>query len=167
MKIDLIEYSDKFKNDVVMLIGEFWKVHNSIKQSYDISLSNLLEWTSSGHRLFLVQCDEKIIGFAHLASRGVKIDWLEDIFILTTMQGKGIGTEIIEKIEKIVKKYSESLYIEVACRNFDALKLYNRLGFDCLNTITLRKDFSEEKFDTLSNENINGFNFKIKKVLDN
>lgn len=57
-------------------------------------------------------------------------------------------------VEDIVKEYSESLYIEVAARNMKAIRLYQRIGYNCLNTITIRKDFHPEKCETIGNERI-------------
>ena len=65
--------------------------------------------------------------------------------------------------EQIVKEYSESIYLEVAARNMDALRLYRRNGYDCLNTITIRKDFEPENFDVLRTENLLGHEFEVKK----
>jgi len=98
-----------------------------------------------------------------LGNRRAAIDWLEDIFIIKKYQGKGIGSLVIKKLEEIVKTYSESLYIEVAARNLQAMKLYWTVGYDCLNTITIRKDFNENDFSLIQKENIAGFDFEIKK----
>ena len=70
-----------------------------------------------------------MIGFVHLGNRGAKIDWLEDLFILPEYQGGGLGTQAIFQVEAIVRKYSESLYIEAAARNEGAIRLYQKLGF--------------------------------------
>lgn len=68
-------------------------------------------------------------------------------------------------LEEIIKSYSESLYIEVVARNLKAVKLYKELGYDCLNTITIRKVFHEENFKTIQSENIAGHNFQIRKYI--
>ena len=59
--------------------------------------------------------------------------------------------------------YSESLYMEVAARNMKAIRLYQRIGYNCLNTITIRKDFHPEKCETISNERIMGMDFDVKR----
>lgn len=43
------------------------------------------------------------------------------------------------------------------------MKLYWTVGYDCLNTITIRKDFNENDFSLIQKENIAGFDFEIKK----
>ena len=67
-----------------------------------------------------------------------------------------------EKTVEIVKTYSESLYIEASARNIRAIELYRKLGYDCLNTITVRKDFKPEKFEILREEKIFEQNFEVK-----
>ena len=66
--------------------------------------------------------------------------------------------------EEIVRQYSESLYIEAAARNEQAIRLYRRLGYDCLNTISVRKDFQLEHFTTVRTEHLYDTSFDIRKV---
>ncbi|RXK17487.1 GNAT family N-acetyltransferase [Macrococcus sp. DPC7161] len=155
--------SETEKQCAYHLIQLFWKEHNNYIQNMEDAIEHYNQWTSVGHLFYLIEYENKNIGFVHLGSRGGQIDWLEDIFIIPEMQGKGIGRKVIFMIEEIVKKYSESLYLEVAARNLAALKLYYELGFNCLNTLTIRKDFQDQKFDVINNENINGYTFEVKK----
>lgn len=111
----------------------------------------------------MIKLESEIIGLAHMGSRGCEIDWLEDLFILPDYQGQGYGSEAIRLLEGIVKEYSESLYIEIAARNQSAAKLYRKLGYNVLNTITVRKDFKPEQHETISEEVISGLNYVIRK----
>ena len=63
----------------------------------------------------------------------------------------------------MVKEYSESLYIEVASRNINAIRLYHKIGYDCLNTLTIRKDFKDEKQEVISKEQIFEMEFEVRK----
>lgn len=119
-----------------------------------------------GHLLYLISYNEEYVGFVHLGSRGCEIDWLEDIFVLPEFQGKGIGTCAIKLIEDIVKEYSETLYIEAAARNMRAIRLYQKIGYTCLNTITIRKDFQPEKYETVSIERIMNMDFDVKQSIE-
>ena len=91
------------------------------------------------------------------------MDWLEDIFVLPEFQGKGIDTRAIRLAEDIVKGYSESLFIEAAARNRDAIRLYQKLGYTCLNTVTVRKDFQPENYETIDTETLFDMDFHIKR----
>lgn len=163
MEIQLIETNKDLKDIACGLIKDFWKEHNNIIQTDEDTESDFEEWTNEGHKLYLVKYDDVFIGFSHLASRGASINWLEDLYILKDYQNKGIGSQVICQLEDLVKTYSESLYIEVAARNLKAMKLYKNLGYDCLNTITIRKDFNEDDFEIIQMENIAGHEFRIKR----
>jgi len=164
-EIELVPYKSSEsidKNYLIELIINFWKEHNGILQNIDETINDINEWTKSGHKLYLIKYDNNYIGFAHLGSRGCEIDWLEDIFVLPKYQRKGIGSKVIYMLEQIVKEYSDSLYIEVATRNINALRLYNKIGYNCLNTVTIRKDFKPDNLKTISKEKINDLDFDIK-----
>lgn len=165
MKIELIKYENE-EELMVSLISAFWEVHNHILPTKEETLKDLEEWTSVGHVLFFIQYINEIVGFVHLGSRGDAINWLEDIFVLPKYQNQGIGAKAIQMIEEIVKEYSDSLYIEAAARNAKAIRLYHKIGYDCLNTITIRKDFQPQNFETFQQESICGLDFNIKKMKD-
>lgn len=167
MEVKLTCVKEGQEDIAVELIQGFWKAHNDMEPSIEDSRADYREWTQRGHCFYLVQVDEVYAGFAHLASRGVDIDWLEDLFILPDFQGRGIGSRVIQLLEERVKQYSTSLYLEVSARNLDALRLYHRLGYDCMNTVTIRKDFEPEQLDTIREEQLNDLPFKIKKRRSN
>lgn len=146
------------------LIRAFWHCHNGCEQSREESLENLAAWTRAGHRLYLIEEQGQTVGFVHLGSRGGECDWLEDLFILPQYQRRGIGTRAVALAEKIVKEYSDSLYLEAAARNEGAIRLYRKLGYDCLNTVTLRKDFHPENFERVKAEQIHGQTFEVRRV---
>ena len=104
------------------------------------------------------------MGFAHLGNRGSRIDWLEDLFVLPCHQNQGISTCAIKAVEKLVMSYSDSLYIEAAARNQGAIMLYRKLGYNCLNSITIRKDFNEDDFNVTRTEKIYDLEFQIRKM---
>ena len=103
------------------------------------------------------------MGLLHLGSRGGEIDWLEDLFVLPEYQGRGIGGQAVRLAEAMVRQYSQSMYVEAAARNEAAIRLYRRLGYDCLNTVTLRKDFPGYDYDVMRTERVYGERFEIRK----
>lgn len=149
------------KQTAVSLIQAFWLEHNGETQTTQQALQNLHCWTAEGRAFYLIQANGKTVGFARLGSRGAAPDWLEDLFVLSEYQGRGIGSQAIFLLEKIVSAYSSSMYIEVAARNQQALRLYRRLGFDCLNTLTIRKDFVLKGEAILGYESVQGLPFAI------
>lgn len=154
------------KEEACALIQGFWKAHNDWFPTEEEALEDLTAWTSEGHRFYFVEHLGEKIGFVHLGSRGAEIDWLEDLFILPAYQGRGIGRCVIGLVEEIVKTYAESLYMEAAARNDRAIRLYHRIGYDCLNTVTLRKDFRPEEHETIREERLFDLPFTVRKRKD-
>ena len=89
------------------------------------------------------------------------MDWLEDIFVVPDYQNRGIGTQTIALVEQLVQSYSSSLYIEASSRNIAAIRLYHKLGYNCLNTITVRKDF-DDGYRVVRKDTISDLEFIIK-----
>lgn len=162
MNISLKLYAGE-QPEALSLIRDFWRCHNDWEQTESEALEDLNAWTAPGHQFYFIQYEGERVGFLHLGSRGGKCDWLEDLFVLPRFQRRGIGRQAVALAEEIVKEYSASLYLEAAARNKGAIRLYHALGYDCLNTVTLRKDFHPEAFTQIKSEQIHGLEFAIKK----
>ncbi len=162
MEVTLRPYSGE-EAAAVKLIQDFWRMHNGCDPSESDAREDLACWTRKGHHFAFICADGAMVGFVHLGSRGAAIDWLEDIFVLPNHQNQGIGTQAIRLVEAQVMRYSDSLYIEAAARNERAIRLYRKLGYDCLNTITVRKDFPQGKYKHVRTETIYSLPFEIRK----
>lgn len=160
--IQLIKY-DGEEAEALPLIQAFWKAHNQYDQPAEEAREDLFAWTGAGHAFYFIDCGGQHVGFLHLGSRGAKIDWLEDLFVLPQHQRKGIGSQAVRLAEEIVRGYSQSMYIEAAARNEGAIRLYKRLGYDCLNTVSVRKDFPGYEYDVVRTEQLYGEAFEIRK----
>ncbi|MFA9414131.1 N-acetyltransferase family protein [Streptococcus sp. E29BA] len=158
--------NERDKKAILSLIAQFWLVHNQEQVADEVLLTHYQTWTGQGHLFYLVSYGSELIGFAHLGARGGAIDWLEDFFIRPDYQGRGFGRQVMRLLEEKVRAYSASLYIEVAARNLAAIDLYTSLGYDCLNTLTIRKDFQPEVFDTVQTAFIAGHEFVIRRYKD-
>ena len=158
MEVNLKLYTNEYKKELIADIIAFWKTHNCEPTEGD-ALEDLKHWTSVGHLLFLIYVDGLMCGFVHLGSRGSGIDWLEDIFVREEYRGQGIGSQAIEWIWEYIRKQGfETLYLEVVPANIEALRLYHKLGFTNLNTLTLNR--SIKKKEVMGEETIQGFTFK-------
>ena len=151
------------KQTAIKLIKGFWKAHNNEDQTDAEALKDLEAWTAEGHRFYFIRLAQEFVGFLHLGNRGGKPDWIEDVFVLPAYQNRGIGTSAIREAIQEIRSYSESVYIEAAARNKGAIRLYRKLGFDCLNTVTLRHDFQAPNFEVLRTETIYDREFEIRR----
>ncbi len=158
--VELKEYQQE-QDIAISLIGQFWYAHNQEAPSYEDNKENLVEWTKEGHKLYFIVYHQQIVGFVHLGSRGCEMDWLEDIFVLPDFQNRGIGTKAIALVEQLVQSYSTSLYIEASSRNIAAIRLYHKLGYNCLNTISVPKDF-DDGYRVVRKDTISDLEFIIK-----
>ncbi|OUQ39380.1 GNAT family N-acetyltransferase [Faecalibacterium sp. An122] len=145
------------------LIQAFWLRHSHVEQTAEEAARDLKAWTGDGHAFYLIQRQGQVVGFLHLGSRGGPIDWLEELFILPAWQNQGIGTEVIRQAEEMVRAYSDAVHIEAVARNEGAIRLYRRLGYDCLNSITIRKDLRDTGFRCVRQEKLYDLPFEIRK----
>lgn len=127
--VELVEYQNE-KEQLLNLIKELWFCHNNEIQTDVQALQDIEAWTKVNQKIYFISYKDKKIGFVHLDSRGGHIDWLEHIFVKAEYQNNGIGTRVIQLVEKIVKKYSVFLYIKAASRNERANRLYHHLGYN-------------------------------------
>lgn len=160
--VALAEYDAGRKDEAIRLIQDFWLAQNHACQTQEKAGADLRAWTGEGHKLYFITLGMLTVGFLHLGSRGGKPDWLEDLFILPEYQGWGIGSEAVQLAEELVRQYSPSMYIETAAQSEGAIRLYRCLGYDCLNTVTIRKDFPSRSHDVVRTEQIYGLGFEIR-----
>lgn len=122
--------------------------------------ADLEAWTGADHELYVIRFEEEHAGFLHMASRGASCDWLEDIFVREERRGQGIGSRAIELAWELLRRRGlETMYLEVAPANEGALRLYHRLGFSTLNTLTLNRSVKEGR--QTGEEMIGGLPFQI------
>ena len=152
------------QTEMLPLIQGFWLSHSDEVQTDAEALADLTQWSSKGNALYFIVAFDEVVGFLHLGSRGGAIDWLEHLYVKPEHRNKGFGSKAIACAEEIVREYSESLYIEAAARNEQAIRLYRSLGYDCLNSISIRKDFHPERFKSVRTESLYNEPFEIRKM---
>lgn len=152
------------QTEMLPLIQGFWLSHSDEVQTDAEALADLTQWSSEGNALYFIVAFDEVVGFLHLGSRGGAIDWLEHLYVKPEHRNKGFGSKAIVCAEEIVREYSESLYIEAAARNEQAIRLYRSLGYNCLNSISIRKDFHPENFNLVRVAQLYDKLFEIRKV---
>ena len=161
MKILLQKYNGNHEATVLRFIVFFFLAHH-VKIDETQARENLSDWTQADHELYDILGDGKPVGFLHLNMRGSTVCWIEDIFVAEHLRGQGIASKAIELAEEILRRRGVTgVCMDVVPDNIAALKLYHRLGYDRLSTVTVRKDF--QPFETDRTERIAGMDFRIKK----
>lgn len=90
--ITLKQYTNE-QNQILPLIQGFWKVHSNYAQSEAEAQEDLYNWTKPGHVIYFIRNDETNVGFAHLGSRGGKIDWLEELSFCRNTKEKALAVK--------------------------------------------------------------------------
>lgn len=156
--IALERYDGSQEAEMLSDIAAFWKIHY-VDLTPEGAASDLRAWTAEGHELYVILCGNAAAGFLHMGSRGSACDWLEDVFVREELRGRGIGSRAIELAWEMIRvKGLETLYLEVVPANEAAIRLYHRLGFTNLNTLTLNRSVKEKR--QLGTETIGGLTFR-------
>lgn len=157
-EIEIRPYDDRCRTKILSDIAAFWTTHY-LTVTPEQAEEDLKAWTAEGHELYVILAGGKEAGFLHMGNRGGACDWLEDIFVREELRGRGIGGRAIEMVwEMLREKGLETMYLEVVPANEAAIRLYHRLGFTNLNTLTLNR--SVKKKSQLGTETIGGLTFR-------
>lgn len=119
------------------LLIAFWKSQLCSPSESDVleDIRRMLDPKGIGR---LVCHGEDIAGFIYVNEKYGYLNNIEYLYIDKAFRGKGLATFAIEEIKKMVlAKDNERVQIEVSPNNVRALKLYHRLGFTFIDTMTL------------------------------
>lgn len=119
------------------LLMAFWKSQLCSPSESDVleDIRRMLDPKGIGR---LVCHGKDIAGFIYVNEKYGYLNNIEYLYIDKAFRGKGLATFAIEEIKKMVlAKDNERVQIEVSPNNVRALKLYHRLGFTSIDTVTL------------------------------
>lgn len=119
------------------LLMAFWKSQLCSPSESDVleDIRRMLDPKGIGR---LVCHGDDIAGFIYVNEKYGYLNNIEYLYIDKAFRGKGLATFAIEEIKKMVlAKDNERVQIEVSPNNVRALKLYHRLGFTSIDTVTL------------------------------
>ena len=157
-QVELKLYENAYKEAMLEDIAAFWSTHYQTVTPAQAA-GNIEEWTSEGHALYAIFSNGLEVGFLHMGSRGDACDWLEEVFVREDFRRQGIGSTAIEAAWAMLReKGLETMYLEVFPANEGAIRLYHRLGFTNLNTLTLNRSVKEKR--QLGTQNIGGLEFR-------
>ena len=157
MKIQLEEYTGQHKEQVVAWMADFFGFHEGlVRGSYTLTQvrcrlaeETLEEWLHQSGKVYVIDRDGEATGFLRIAFRGPNVAWIEDIFVAPQWRNQGVATRAIRAAEEIIKETPgyTAICMDVAPRNREALRLYQKLGYDTLSIVTLRKELDGSKYE--------------------
>ena len=151
--VELKAYDGKCEAETLSDIAAFWTTH-CLTVTPEQAAEDLHAWTAEGHELYVIHAGGERAGFLHLGSRGGECDWLEDLFVREELRGRAIELAW----DMLREKGLETMYLEVVPANAAAIRLYYKLGFTNLNTLTLNRSVKEKR--QLGTETIGGLTFR-------
>ena len=138
---NIINYEEKYLDQVVELFIDVFSKEpwndswdsNKDAENFLIDIVN-----TPGFKSLLYIKDEKVIG----ALFGHTIKWCEgdefyirEFFVNSDFQGEGIGTKLMEKLEKELKKENIYTIVLLTEKNTEAKKFYHNKGFEIIDDI--------------------------------
>ena len=99
-----------------------------------LTLENLFERPTAG-RIYLIQKDEKIVGYVFLSfyfsiEFGGVTAFIDELFVLPRDRGQGTGSRVIHLVEqKCLELNLKAIHLESERTNERAIALYLKLGF--------------------------------------
>lgn len=132
-KIELKDISE-----VAKMLKDFWKSQLVEASDNDI-LEDIRRMLDPECISYLVCYNDDIAGFVFVNEKFGYFNNIEYLYIKDEYRNKGLGSYCLSNIIEIVKKKQNGprVQIEVSPSNINAMKLYHRLGFNHIDTITL------------------------------
>lgn len=100
------------------------------------SKASLEKQMSEGHHYVLIEDDGEYLGYLsyELNYKGSSITKIHKIYILPSLQGKGLGRYFIEEVSKIAEANNNNELSLNVNRYNKAIDFYKRVGFDIVDT---------------------------------
>jgi len=100
------------------------------------SSEKLWEQMNSGHQFFVLELENKEVGFMGIEKnyQGLKTLRIHKIYVLPEIQGKGIGKKMIDFAEKLAISYDCSAINLNVNRYNNAVDFYKHIGFSIAKT---------------------------------
>lgn len=139
-------YEASDRSTVTEMFDEFYHspaVLHPIPRAHFEKTLNEAEAGNPCVRLYLIENGGQTAGYALLAltfsnEAGGDVVWLDEIYIRPEFQGKGLGNEFFDFLEKEFASAAR-FRLEVESDNEDAVRLYKRRGFRPLEYVQFIK----------------------------
>ena len=146
----IINYNDKYFDDVANLLAKFRVVLKSFKgekaaPDVEDAKDELKFYLERKYPLYLAIKDDVVVGYLLLRVDGVA--WVEHIYVLDEYRRNGIASMLYEKADEYSTKelHADTLFNYVHPNNDVMIAFLKSKGYNVLNLIEIRKPFEGEK----------------------
>jgi len=129
--IRIVPYSEEYKDEIKYLNYEWLQHYFKVEKGDAVALSNPKEEIiDKGGFIFFVLLNDQVVGTASLLKKTNVLFELGKMAVSKTMQGKGIGENLLKHCLHFAKnKEIKSLILYSNTKLKPALKLYHKYGF--------------------------------------
>ena len=145
MKVNIRKIFKKDKNIVINMMEEFYSSPavstNGSKEIFNANVNACIK-KSPYLEGFVFETEGKVIGYGMVAKSystefGKPCFWIEDLYLLENYRGKKIGEQFFNFV---FDRYKNGIFrLEVEKENENAVKLYERCGFNYLPYLEMKK----------------------------
>jgi ribosomal protein S18 acetylase RimI-like enzyme len=107
----------------------------TLRRDYDASLKILID---SSREVYLAMVGDEIVGFTILSMQGAFVGYLQSVCVAPQWRGEGIGSELMDYVEKRILSETPNVFICVSSFNGRVQRLYERRGYEAIGEL---KDF--------------------------
>jgi ribosomal protein S18 acetylase RimI-like enzyme len=104
----------------------------TLRRDYDASLKILIDPSREVH---LAMVGDEIVGFTILNMQGAFVGYLQSVCVAPQWRGKGIGSELMDYVEKRILSENPNVFICVSSFNERVQKLYERRGYEVVGEL--------------------------------
>ena len=104
----------------------------TLRRDYDASLKIL---TDPSREVYLAMVGDEIAGFTILTMHGAFVGYLQSVCVAPQWRGKGIGSELMDYVEKRILSETPNVFICVSSFNERVQKLYERRGYEVVGEL--------------------------------
>jgi ribosomal protein S18 acetylase RimI-like enzyme len=104
----------------------------TLRRDYDASLKIIID---PSREVYLATHDDEIIGFAVLNMHGALVGYLQSVCVSREWRGKGVGSELMDYVEKRILTETPNVFICVSSFNGRVQKLYERRGYEVVGEL--------------------------------
>jgi len=105
----------------------------TLGRGYEASLALLAR---PDREVYVASADGAVAGFIVLVMQGAFVGYIQTVCVAAERRGGGIGARLVSHAEARIFRESPNVFLCVSSFNPDARRLYERLGYTLVGTLT-------------------------------